>query len=246
MAESSSDPHAAFAKANAAGTVRLAEQAILAGVDRLVYVSSIKAQGEGGPSSYAVTDASSPTDAYGLSKLRAEEGLRRLEREFEFGIVILRPPLVYGGGVGGNLLRLMKIIERGIPLPLASVHNQRAMISVDNFTNIIALCIGPDFGTADAVLVADSESLSTADIIRELAAGLGRRPRLFPFPPRLLELAGSLSGRRPEVERLIGDLKVITNISQFIPNYTEVVATRVALRATGRVFASRSDTRAGD
>lgn len=245
MSDTSSDPLEAFREANTSGTLRLAEQAIGAGVARIIYVSSIKAQGEARSLPYSVGDPASPTDAYGISKLLAEEGLRTLEHKFALGIVILRPPLVYGEGVGGNLLRLMRIIERGVPLPFASVRNERAMISVENFANIIGLCISPDVESAESVLVADSETLSTADIVRELAMGLGRKPRLFPFPPRLLVLAGTLCGMSAELERLIGNLRVDSNISQLSPDYEEQVAARIALRDTARAFAVHQTARFG-
>lgn len=238
MSESSSDPLAAFTEANTAGTIRLAQQAILAGVQRFVFVSSIKAQGESRSLAYSAADDTHPTDDYGVSKRLAENGLRDLEAGFPLGVVVLRPPLIYGDGVGGNLLRLMNIIDRGVPLPLSSVKNERAMISVHNFVRILEHAIDPHCGAGQAILVSDSETLSTAQVVRELAAGLGRSPRLLPFPPRMMVLAGRLFGRMDEIDRLIGDLKIVSNVSQLAPRYAEKINARDALRDTARAFAT--------
>lgn len=239
MAEKDSDPLRAFVETNTVGTRRLAQQSAEGGVRRFIYVSSIKAQGEASPVPYSATDTPQPVDPYGISKFRAEQELRALEQRSGLNVMVLRPPLIYGEGVGGNLLRLMKAIAKGVPLPLGSVCNRRAMIAVENFVHIIALCVVTTRHLPVALLVTDGEALSTAEVVHELAIGLGRRPRLVRFSPRLLMLFGTLLRKRAELDRLVGDMQIVSNITDLDPQYEERVAAREALRLTASVFASR-------
>lgn len=122
------DPLATFRAINTAGTLNLARQAAEAGVHRFVFVSTIKVNGEGRDAPYTEFDLPSPQDAYAISKLEAEQGLQDIARTTGLEVVILRPPLVYGRGVGANFLRLMRMVDRGWPLPLGAVNNHRDLI----------------------------------------------------------------------------------------------------------------------
>jgi len=123
------DPLATYREVNTAGTSWLARMAVSAGVKRLVYVSTIKVNGQQTVNAaFTETDAPRPQDAYAISKWESEQALHRIEVESGLETVILRPPLVYGEGVGANFIRLLKLVKRGIPLPLASVANCRSLI----------------------------------------------------------------------------------------------------------------------
>lgn len=240
MDETELDPSAAFNNANTLGTRRLAEQAIAASVGKFVYVSSIKANGEGTASKpFSADDRPNPVDAYGVSKFRAEQELRGLETISSLDVIVLRPPLIYGDGVGGNLLRLMKATSRGIPLPFKSVRNSRAMISVENFVRIISLCVSTSRSIRLPLLVADGESLSTGDLVRELCIGMGRNPRLVHFPLWILKAIGSMSGRRAEVDRLVGSLDIASNILILDSEYEEHYSAREALRLMAAGFVGK-------
>ncbi len=207
--ERSADPMAEYRRINVLGTIQLARRAAAAGTRRFVFLSSVKVNGETTSSSpYAEADTPQPLDGYGISKLETEEALRLISAETGMAIVILRPPLVYGPGVKGNFLRLLQLIARGIPLPLASVDNRRSLIHVANLADAILTCIDAPAAAGKTFLVSDGEDISTPDLIRKLAAGMGQSPRLLPCPVTLLELGATLVGQRDAIARLTGSLRV--------------------------------------
>ena len=211
MHENSPDPLYEFRKVNVEGTAKLAREAARAGVKRLVFVSSIKVNGEatfGQP--FSESEEPHPVDPYGISKREAEDALRSISSETGLEIVIVRPPLVYGPGVGGNFLRMLSWIEKGIPLPLGSVRNRRSMIYVDNFADALILCASHPKAADETFLVADAEAVSTPQLVRALSDKMSKKARVFPFPVSLLHLLGKLMGKSPEIARLTGSLVVDT------------------------------------
>jgi nucleoside-diphosphate-sugar epimerase len=212
MREGSADPLAAFRRVNTAGTLALAEQAAAAGVRALVFASTVKVLGEssarGRP--FTDTDPPAPMDPYAISKAEAERGLADIATRTGMRVVALRPPLVYGPGVGANFLRLMRGIERGTPLPLGAIANRRSLVYVGNLADAIAFCVEREEARG-AYLVSDGADLATPELVRRLAAALGRPARLLPVPAGLLRTAGALLGKRAEMERLLGDLAVAPN-----------------------------------
>jgi GT2 family glycosyltransferase/nucleoside-diphosphate-sugar epimerase len=210
MRESVTDPLAEFLKVNLDGTVNLVRQAARAGVKRFVYVSSIKVNGEGTATGQAFSelDEPAPRDAYAVSKWRAEQALCEIERETGIEVVILRPPLVYGAGVKGNFLSLLHVVYKGIPLPLAGVHNVRSLLYLGNFVDALLLCAGHPAAAGKTYLLRDGEDVSISALIAQLAPGMGRKPRLFSLPMRLLRRLSALAGRQDSLERLVGSLRV--------------------------------------
>jgi nucleoside-diphosphate-sugar epimerase len=207
MRETADDPLAAFRSANVAGTERLARQAVAAGVKRLVFISSIKVNGEeieGG--SFREDDAPVPQDPYGQTKWEAEAILARLAKETGLEVVIVRPPLVYGPGVKGNLARLLSWIERGVPLPLAGIRNALSLIGIDNLASALQACLTHPAAAGRTYLVRDGEDVSTPELVRRLGRHLGNPARLFALPAPLLEGLAGLAGRRADVRRLTGSL----------------------------------------
>jgi nucleoside-diphosphate-sugar epimerase len=194
-------------RTNVEATAALARAAGLAGVPRFVYASSIKVNGEdSGAGAYRAGDAPAPEDEYGRSKLAAETALRRIAGETRMQAVIVRAPLVYGPGAKANFLRLLALVDRGLPLPLASVRNRRSLIHVGNLASALIACATHPGATGKTYLVADGEDLSTPQLIRRIAAALGRPALMFPFPVMLLRLAGNALGRGGEIRRLTGNL----------------------------------------
>jgi nucleoside-diphosphate-sugar epimerase len=204
MKETGNDPEALFHRINVEGSVRLAEQAAAASVRRLVYVSSIKANGEETHGeAFTNTSQPAPWDAYGRSKWEAEQRLAALSVRTGLELVVVRPPLIYGPRVKGNLRTLMNVVARGIPLPFALVENRRSLIGLGNFCDALAL-MARHPAAPGTWLVKDDEDLSTPELIRRMARALGRQPRLLPFPPALLRLAG----RSAAMGRVLGSLQV--------------------------------------
>jgi len=201
------DALTAFRKINNAGTARLAEQAAHAGVRRFVLVSSVKAAADvTGLKAVTEADAPTPKTPYGLSKLEGERALLAAAGKME--TVILRPPLVYGPGVRANFLALLKLVDRGIPLPLGSVRNLRSLVARDNLADAILTAIDAPGVAGGTFYVTDGAPLSTPDLIRGLAQTLGRSARLFPFPSALLRFPAALIGRADAADSLLGSLVV--------------------------------------
>lgn len=240
MRDTALDPQAAFDKVNAMATERLARAAAHAGVRRFVYFSSIKVNGEStGDRPFTESDAPAPVDPYGRSKLAAERMLAQVSAETGLEIVVLRPALVYGPGVGGNMLRLMRMIDRRIPLPLGSLRNQRSMVSVWNLSDATLACLADPRAAGRTFLVSDGEDLSTPRIIQELAVGMGTPVRLLPFPPSLLHAAGLLVGLSAEIERLCGSLRVDASALRGALDWTPPISAIDGLRRTGRAWRDR-------
>ena len=209
LRESAADPLRAYRHINVGGTRRLAQQAAAAGVRRFVFLSSIKVNGEStSEHPFTANDAPQPLDAYGISKREAEDVLRQIGADTSMEIVILRPPLVYGPGVKGNFLRLLQAVERGTPLPLASIENRRSLVYVGNLVDAIITCIDAPAAAGKTWLVSDGEDVSTPALIRKLAAALELSPRLLPCPPALLHFSAALLGKRAAAMRLTGSLAV--------------------------------------
>jgi nucleoside-diphosphate-sugar epimerase len=196
-------------RVNHLGTAILAAAAGRAGVERLVYLSSVKAIGGASPRGRPWTEATPcfPVDAYGRSKLAAEQALARLGREQGLSWCALRPPLVYGPGARANLARLQALILAGRPLPVGGVANRRSFVFVGNLADLVVRALErPD--VAGAFVLRDGEDLSTPELARRLGQVLGRPARLVPVPARLLETTSRALGRASLADRLFGDLAV--------------------------------------
>jgi len=210
MHDHSSDPLEDFRKVNVAGSDNLAREAARAGVKRLVYVSSIKVNGEAtiGEDVFSEKSPPNPQDPYGVSKCEAEQALHRVAVETGLDVVIVRPPLVYGAGVKGNFAQMINVLRKGIPLPLASVDNMRSLVYVGNLVDALILCATHPAAAGKTYLVSDGENISTPELLRQLGDAMDCPARLCSCPAVLLKLAGRLTGRAEQIERLLGSLQV--------------------------------------
>lgn len=211
MSDAAADPLTEFLKVNLHGTENLARQAAQANVKRFVYVSSIKVNGEEtrDGQKFSETDIPSPQDPYGVSKWQAELALQRIAQETGLEVVIVRPPLVYGPGVKGNFAQMLKVLAKGIPLPLAAVtNNRRSLVALDNLVDLIVTCLSHPAAANQTFLVSDGEDLSTADLLKRMGLALGKPTRLFYVPPSLLKLGATLLKKDGVYQRLCGSLQV--------------------------------------
>jgi nucleoside-diphosphate-sugar epimerase len=192
---------------NALGTERLARAAVDAGVGRFIFLSTIGVSGEETSGKPLTEDSPpAPRSLYAASKWEAEQRLAALSKATGLAVTVLRPTLVYGPGNRGNFLRLLQVVDRGWPLPLASVRNRRSLTYVGNLVSaIMAVVRRPD--AVGEFVVCDAQALSTPDLVRSLAAALGRPARLFPLPAAALRFAGKVAGRQEVVRRLLGSLE---------------------------------------
>jgi UDP-glucose 4-epimerase len=234
LRDTSADPLADYRAVNVAGTTRLARECAAARVPRLVFVSSIKVNGErSGVWPFTEGDAPAPEDPYGVSKLEAEEELRSIAAATGLEAVVVRPCLVYGPGVRGNLDRLLKAIERGVPLPLASVRNQRSLMGLANLCDLLVRCATHPRAAGETFLASDGTDLSTPQLIRWLADGVGRPARLLPMPPSWLKLGAQLAGAQAAYERLCGTLQVDSSKARELLEWRPPVPVDDGLRETG-------------
>ena len=229
-----------YRSVNTEGTKRLAEQAAKAGVKRLIFLSSVKVNGEAtdkinsntilNDQTFTHNDLPDPQDAYALSKLEAEKELWEISSRTNLEIVVLRLPLVYGHGVKGNLKRFMKLINSNIPLPFSLVKNQRSLIGIDNLVDLIIRCIDHSDAVGKTFLVSDGEDLSTPNLVNHIASFMGRTSYLFPIPIFLLRIAGSILGKKKEIDRLVGSLKIDSSYTQKVLNWTAPISVTEGIR----------------
>ena len=248
MEDSSSDPLSEYRKVNVEGTKCFATAAAKAGTKRFVYISSIKVNGErtypqitqitqirkkgtgnrgeeGKPKEFfSEKDVPEPQDPYAVSKWEAEQVLHDIEADTGLEIVILRPPLVYGPGVKANFLRLFKLVEKRVPIPLSSIKNRRSFIYLGNLIDAIITCMTNPNAAGKTFLISDGEDVSTPELIRRIGTASGRRALLLPIPVWIMKMAGRITGKHDEVERLVGSLTVdiskIRSELEWKPPYT--------------------------
>jgi nucleoside-diphosphate-sugar epimerase len=232
MADTAADPLEEFRRVNVQGTLSLARQATAAGVRRFVFVSSVKVNGEatqlGCP--FTADDAPAPLDAYGISKMEAEQGLREIARQTGMEVVIIRPPLVYGPGVKANFAAMMRWLKRGLPLPLGAIHNQRSLVALDNLVDLIVTCLTHPAAANQTFLVSDGEDVSTTELLRRMGQALGRPARLIPVPVSWLKLAAALVGKPDMAQRLCGSLQVDIEKTRRLLGWTPPISLDEGLR----------------
>lgn len=233
LKESAAGAGRRYREANVDASLALARAAAAAGVRRLVYVSSIKVNGEQTVDRpFRPEDPPRPRGAYAVSKWRAEQGLREFGERSGLEIVVVRPPLVYGPGVGGNFRRLLALVDRGWPLPLGFEHNRRSMISVFNLADLLLRCCEVERAPAQPLLVSDGEDVSTAELIRRLGRFLGRPARLWSAPAaRLLGRLGPGA-----VRRLAGSLQLDPGSSFRSLDWRPLTSMADALAATASAY----------
>lgn len=224
MRDEVADPQAEFRKVNVEGTLNLAKQAVAAGVKRFIFISSIGVHGLNSSRPFKETDTEAPHDAYAISKYEAEQGLRKLANETGLEVVIIRPPLVYGGAAPGNFRSLINLANKSVPLPFGSVNNHRSMVYVGNVVSFIIRCINHPNAANEAFLVSDGDDVSLCSLLVMMRAAMGRSACLVPVPVGLFKLAGALTGKQGVVDRLVGDLQVDSSKARtllgWVPPYT--------------------------
>lgn len=232
MDDTATNPLDEFRRINVQGTLNLARQAAAAGVRRFVFISSIKVNGEDTKLgvSFSEYDLPAPLDPYGVSKMEAEHGLRAIAAQTGMEVVIIRPPLVYGPGVKANFASLMRAVQRGWPLPLGAVHNQRSLVALDNLVDFIVTCVTHQQAANQTFLVSDGQDLSTSELVRGLARAAGVTARLVSVPVWGLQTGASLLGKWDAVQRLCGNLQVDISKARSLLGWVPPVSVDEGLR----------------
>lgn len=227
---------------NTEATLALAQQAAQAGVRRFVFVSSLKVHGDttapGQPA--RPDDAVDPVDPYGRSKWEAEQGLRALSQPSGMEVVVVRPPLVYGPGVRANMGALLRAVDRGLPLPLGAVrNNRRSLLALDNLVDLLLRCLDHPAAAGGTFLASDGEDMSTAELLEAVADALDRPALLLPIPPSWLSLAARVAGRPSLAARLLGSLQADISLTRQVLDWAPPVRPSLALRAMAAAWRAR-------
>jgi nucleoside-diphosphate-sugar epimerase len=232
MKDEVAEPLEEYRRVNVDGTINLARQAAVAGVRRFIFISSIKVNGEQTPldKPFTADDSPAPDDAYGISKWEAEQGLQQLASETGMEVVIIRPPLVYGQGVKGNFASMIKLVSKGLPLPLGAIHNQRSLVGLDNLVDLIITCIDHPAAANQVFLAGDGKDLSTTGLLQGVAQAMGKPSRLIPVPSSLLMLGATLLGRRAVAQRLLGSLQVDISKARYLLGWAPPITVEEGLR----------------
>ncbi|MDB0049875.1 NAD-dependent epimerase/dehydratase family protein [Pseudomonadales bacterium] len=210
MNDTAKSPLDEFRYVNTLGTLNLAKQAAIAGVKRFIFVSTIKVLGEQTQPGRAFKsgDRFNPQDAYSISKMEAEVGLKMIGKAHGMEIVIIRPPLVYGQGVKGNFASLLKLTKLPIPLPFGSIQNKRSLVSVENLVDLIVVCLTHPNAKNETFLVSDDDDMDTSDLFSRLAETGGYKAYIFGFPLAMLYISLRLLGKLSIYDRLCGSMQV--------------------------------------
>lgn len=237
MHDEVANPLSEYRKINVDGTLNLARQSAAAGVKRFIFISSIKVNGEGTISGrvYQPGDTPAPEDDYGISKLEAERGLLEISAATNMEVVIIRPPLVYGPGVKGNLDSLFKLVKAGVPLPLGAIRNKRSLVAIDNLVDLIATCVEHPAAANQIFLAGDGRDLSTSDLLKLTAQAMKKPSRLIPVPASLLMLGATMFGKKAVAQRLLGSLQVDISKTREVLGWKPPVTVEEGL---GRCFES--------
>ncbi|MGE8178733.1 NAD-dependent epimerase/dehydratase family protein [Pseudomonas fluorescens] len=234
------DDQSEFDRVNVKGAVNLAEQALKSGVKRFVFISSIGVNGAyTEDKAFDESSPASPHAIYAESKRRAEELLWKVVQGGSMELVIIRPPLVYAAHAPGNFQRLLKLVESGIPLPFGLTNNKRSMVSLDNLTDFISLCIDHPAAANELFLVADGADVSTKEIVCLLAEGMGQRARLFPVPEFIARVCSSMVGKASLYTQLFRSLVVDSSKARTLLGWMPLQSSSEALRDAGKRYRSR-------
>ncbi len=236
--ETAPNPLEAFRQVNTQYTLDLASAAAAQGIKRFVFLSSIKVNGEwtAKGQSFRADDATAPKDPYGISKHEAELGLRAIAAQTGMEVVIVRPPLVYGPGVRANFLTMMRWLERGVPLPLGAIGNQRSLVGLGNLVDLLTKCLVHPAAANQTFLASDGHDVSTTELLSALATALQVKARLIPVPQRWLERSLALVGRQEMAQRLCGNLAVDIEKTRSLLDWTPPHSLAQGMQATAAHF----------
>ncbi len=246
MHESDSNLLALYRSINTEGTMQLARQAVAAGIKRFIFISSVKVNGESTlpGQRFSPVSNSIPTDPYGLSKYEAEQGLKELSLKTDMEVVIIRPPLIYGPGVKANFLKMMQWIEKGIPLPMGSIANQRSLLGIDNLLDFISVCLTHPKAAGQTFLISDDHDVSTTELLKEIASAMHRSSRLLVIPQFVLENGLILLGQGHIAERLCASLQLDITLAKTLLSWKPPYSFKNQMSKTVAAYLSERSGRA--
>lgn len=231
------DPLVEFRKVNVEGTLQLARQALDKKVKRFIFMSSIGVNGAVTLQQPFTEDAApQPHADYAVSKLEAEQALKKLFAGSDTELVIIRPPLVYAAHAPGNFARLLKLVASNLPLPFAGTNNKRSFVALENLVDFIQTCIEHPNAANQTFLVADQTSISTRELVQYLKQGMGKPARFIYLPQPLMKLGAACIGKSKLYEQLFESLEVDTTKAQKLLGWTAPLSTQQAMLQAGQNY----------
>ena len=215
---------------NTHGTINLAKQALIAGVKKFIFMSSIGVNGTSNSFPFKYNDVPAPIENYAISKYEAEMELKKIAKNTDMEVVIIRPPLVYGKNAPGNFGTLLKVAHKNLPLPLGSINNQRSFVAIDNLIDLIVTCIDHPNAVNKTFLVSDDEDISTSKLLKKLTIAADKKPCLISVPVSILKLLASIVGKRDVVERFSSSLTVDIEHTKYTLNWKPAITLDEGIR----------------
>jgi len=230
-------PDADYFDINTEITKKLALECIKSDVKRFVYISSTHVHASSSrPHILTPQSSFNPKTAYGRSKLFAEQALREIEKNSSLEVVIVRPPLVYGPNVSGNVLTLLKAIQKGIPFPFARTNNRRSMVFIKNLADALVLCTVHPKAKGHTFFVSDDKPLSIRELIQGLANGMDTKAKFFHCPAFFMNIPFKLFGKSETLEKITGSLELDISHIQKTLGWKPLISVEEGLAATARSF----------
>lgn len=221
-----------YRQINTEATKKLAEQCVITGVKKFIFLSSISVLGNFTNYNKYFTQSGkvNPSGAYAQSKYEAEKKLLEINAKTSLEVIIIRPPIVYGNGAKGNISRLIKLLKLKLPLPFGLIENKKSFISIDNLVDILVCCIKHPNLKGKVFLVSDDEDISLKEFLRNIAKGIGYRLLFFPFPIFLLKLIANFFGKGAEINKLISNLQIDINYTKDTLNWKPRLSVKDGIR----------------
>ena len=237
--ETEANPLAAYRSVNVAGTRRLAEQAAVLGVKRLIFLSTIGVLGvhTNGRRPFTIADQPNPIDDYAISKWEAEQTLWAVSKHNNLEVVVIRLPLAYGPGVKGNMLRLLRVVASGMPLPLGAAYHPRSFLGISNLVDLLERSVTHPAAAGKTFLASDGKNLCVSELIQLMAEGMSSSTRLFRVPLSLIKAGSFLLGMRGEIDRLVGALRVNSEYTERCLEWRPPVAVDHGIREMAEWYA---------
>lgn len=231
------DPLTEFRKVNVEGTLQLARQALEKKVKRFIFISSIGVNGSVTKQQPFTEDSvPQPHADYAVSKLEAEQELKKLFGGSDTELVIIRPPLVYAAHAPGNFARLLKLVITNLPLPFAGTNNKRSFVALENLVDFIQVCIEHPNAANQTFLVADQSHISTRELVQYLKQGMGKTPYFIYIPQPLMKLGAACVGKSKLYEQLFESLEVDASKAQKLLGWIAPLSTQQAMLKAGQDY----------
>ncbi len=238
MKDQAEDKLAEFRRVNRDATLKLAHDAKAAGVTHFIFISSIGVNGNA-TSGEPFSEASTPetTSDYAISKLEAELALKEQFANTSMAITVIRPALICGENAPGNIRRLLKLVESGVPLPFKGVKNKRGMVSLENVVSFIMACIENPLAKNELFVLADKEKPTTEEIIHAFAQGMNKPARLVWFPSSIISIGLKAIGKGNLYEQLFGSLDIDATKASRLLNWQAPVTLDETMKKTAAFYA---------